>query len=86
MPESLDGHAGDVLDVDVQATGRELVTVSADQTAIRWDMTPAERPASGGPRQELHRLCAVAGRDLTPAEWARYLPDHRYAATCTDLQ
>lgn len=33
----------------------------------------------------LRAACTVAGRDLTRAEWNRYLPDRPYAATCTDL-
>ena len=31
------------------------------------------------------RACAVVGRDLTAQEWARYVPDRPYRATCSDL-
>ena len=38
-PEALTGHRGAVLDVEVDVTGRQLVSVSGDQTAISWDMS-----------------------------------------------
>jgi hypothetical protein len=28
------------------------------------------------------RACAIAGRNLTQAEWDRYLPDMPYEVTC----
>ncbi len=31
------------------------------------------------------RTCDVAGRDLTRAEWDRYLPDRPWEPTCSDL-
>ena len=89
MPEPLSGHAGDVLDVEVEAGGRALVTVAADQTAIRWNMGPDGGPGNrafpGRPDRWLREICAIVGRDLTRAEWERYLPDRPYAATCSDL-
>ena len=33
----------------------------------------------------LARACEVAGRDLTRAEWARYVPEEPYRPTCSDL-
>jgi WD40 repeat protein len=33
----------------------------------------------------LSEACAIAGRDLTTAEWDRYLPGREYQHTCTDL-
>jgi hypothetical protein len=29
------------------------------------------------------RICAVAGRNLTRAEWARYVPDVSYRRLCS---
>ena len=34
------------------------------------------------PSAWLEEACAVAGRDLTRAEWDRYLPDRPYERTC----
>jgi WD40 repeat protein len=88
-PEPLSGHRGDILDVEIAPTGRELITVAADLTAIRWDMdAAADRtgPAlTDEPEQWLRAVCAVVGRDLSAREWERFLPDRPYAATCTDL-
>lgn len=88
-PEALRGHRGAVLDVEVDVTGTRLLSVSGDGTAISWDM----RVESGGARASLPAAgadlfavaCAIAGRDLTPAEWTRYLPTRPPAETCTDL-
>jgi len=33
----------------------------------------------------LQTACDIAGRDLTRAEWDRYLPGREYRATCSDL-
>lgn len=37
------------------------------------------------PADWIGTACAVAGRDLSEAEWARYLPDRPWEQTCTDL-
>ncbi|WP_139173419.1 hypothetical protein [Geodermatophilus telluris] len=37
------------------------------------------------PSAWLRAACEVAARDLTRAEWDRYLPGRPYAATCTDV-
>ena len=34
----------------------------------------------------LARACQIAGRDLTPAEWHRYVPTRPYRATCSGLR
>jgi hypothetical protein len=67
--------------------------VSVDGTVISWDMRTegglsverAERPESADPAVWLEDACAVVGRDLSRAEWRRYLPDRPYRPTCTDL-
>jgi WD40 repeat protein len=51
-----------------------LLTGSASGLLVAWDMTPAHWA---------DRACALAGRDLTRAEWARWLPDQPYRRTCT---
>src|SRR5699024_6760732 len=45
----------------------------------------ADTPDPGDPADAgdpLTRACAAAGRNLTVAEWAIYLPDREYRATC----
>jgi DNA-binding SARP family transcriptional activator/WD40 repeat protein len=38
--ETLDGHDGDVVEAEIDRTGRRLVTVADDDTAIVWDVGP----------------------------------------------
>jgi hypothetical protein len=78
---------GGVVGAEVDASGRILVTVAEDRTAISWDMSPVVAPAPPSTDVEalLTRACGIVARDLTPTEWARYLPDRSYAPTCTDL-
>jgi WD40 repeat protein len=92
-PEELTGHRGGIVGAEVDATGRRLFTVALDRRVIVWDMS-----ASGGIREDrarrfpfmdtaeqLEEACAVVGRDLSPVEWRRYLPDEEYRPTCSDL-
>lgn len=86
--EALRGHSGDVVSVEVDATGRLLATVSTDHTAITWDMSAdgaRTRPAAADPEARLRAACAIAGRDLTPTEWHLALPDRPWQPACTDL-
>jgi WD40 repeat protein/DNA-binding SARP family transcriptional activator len=56
--------------------GRSLLAVFDDGTAHRWPITVSawERHA-----------CAVAGRNLTHEEWARFVSGRSYAKTCPSL-
>jgi DNA-binding beta-propeller fold protein YncE len=54
----------------------ELVVIGADGGGRRYPLDPDTWTA---------RACAVAGRDLTAQEWARYVPNRPYRATCSDL-
>jgi hypothetical protein len=89
-PEALTGHRGVITDVEVEATGRQLVSVGGDQTAISWDMgddaadSTAVLSADGA--DLLRAACAIVGRDFTSVEWNRYLPDRPFAPTCSDLR
>jgi hypothetical protein len=74
--------------VEVDAAGRLLATVSVDHTAITWDMiTDSPRAGQGpaDPEVRLEMACSIAGRDLTPVEWRRVLPDRPWRPTCSDL-
>jgi hypothetical protein len=86
--ERLPGHLGGVVSAEVDPSGWNLVTVAEDETVISWDMSPVGAPPviSTDTSVLLDRACAIVARDLTPAEWARYLPDRSYAPTCTDLR
>jgi hypothetical protein len=67
--------------------------VSVDGRVIVWDMraaggldaTRSLRPDSVPASVWLEDACAVVGRDFTPGEWRRYLPDRPFRPTCTDL-
>jgi hypothetical protein len=54
---------------------QEFVVLSGDRAGRRYPMEPSVW---------LDEACAVAGRDLTRAEWARYLPGRPWERTCTD--
>ncbi len=53
--------------------GDQLIALYADGSGIVWDVTVE--------RWQRH-ACAVANRDLTADEWARFLPDLPYDPTC----
>jgi hypothetical protein len=54
----------------------ELVVLGGDRTGRRYPLEPAVW---------LDEACAIVGRDLTAAEWDRYLPGRERTPTCTDL-
>ena len=53
--------------------GRVLFSSSADGALRRWDVDPDSWR---------EKACALAGRNFTQAEWAQYLPEMPYRATC----
>jgi hypothetical protein len=74
LPASVDrrqGHAYLVPDPH-----DEMVVFNDDRPGLRYPTDPAVW---------LREACAVAGRDLTLAEWDRYLPGREYRPTCSDL-
>ena len=54
--------------------GSRLYAVSTTGDGISFDMSPADWK---------RHACLVAGRDLTPAEWADALPERPYRAVCS---
>ena len=61
--QSLRGHTGDVVGLELAAAGEQLSSVSIDPSAIIWDMRPAGGRASGPPAD-------LPGPGLqTPAAW-----------------
>jgi hypothetical protein len=88
-PESLAGHSGAVVDVEVDPSGRSLFTQAVDHTVIRWDMGALGRADAAVPEASsrlLAHLCAVVARDFTSAEWRRLVPARPWQPTCTDLR
>jgi WD40 repeat protein len=51
----------------------ELVVLHGERPGRRYPLEP---------RVWLDEACAIAGRNLTRAEWQRYLPDRPYERTC----
>jgi hypothetical protein len=73
-PIRLDGHAGWVWAVVFTRDGEELVSGGADRNVRVW-------PTRAEPLAEA--ICAGKKRNLTPEEWAAYLPaDIAREATC----
>jgi WD40 repeat protein len=74
LPASPGGEAGYTKVVpDLE---HEIVAINAPHAALRYPTDPEEW---------LKAACAVVSRDLTRAEWDRYLPGREYGPTCTDL-
>jgi len=53
--------------------GSALVAVSDIGGAVAWSVDPAEWKA---------RACALAGRSLSRAEWAAFLPERAFSPAC----
>jgi WD40 repeat protein len=54
--------------------GRRVIVVYETGSGFVWDVDPALWKRHG---------CAVAGRDLTRAEWDQFLPDRDYRPVCS---
>jgi WD40 repeat protein/transcriptional regulator with XRE-family HTH domain len=70
----LTGHTGRVTSVTFSPDGTTLASGSADQTVRLWNIAYLVNVAP--------YLCASAGRSLTRAEWAQYVPGLAYQRIC----
>jgi WD40 repeat protein len=62
-----------ILVIAISPDGKTLASSSWDGTIRLWDMDPESWAA---------RVCQIAGRNLTQAEWELYLPGVPYEKTC----
>jgi DNA-binding SARP family transcriptional activator/WD40 repeat protein len=74
LPASVDGAEG--YGHLVPDPEDEIVVLNDQRVGLSYPVDPAVW---------LRDACAVAGRDLTRAEWDRYLPGQEYQTTCSDL-
>ena len=76
LQHTLTGHTGKVTHAAFNYDGTLLATTSDDRTARIWNMTFPSRIFLQ------KKACKIAGRNLTRAEWKKFLPGESYQGTC----
>ena len=85
----LTGHGPAANALAYAADARTLFSVGSDGAVLAWDLTggrglAAMVPANSAADGLVRSACAVAGRDLSRDEWARFLPGQNYRHVCPD--
>jgi len=80
LPVFRDGGGGLVFLAPVRGDRLALLPGARPGLAVREGEVYSLNPADW-----LARACAVADRDLTPAEWRTYIPERPYRETCSEL-
>ncbi len=70
---ALSSQTGDVSALAFVNHGSEIVAGASDGTVVTYNIDPGHLRAAA---------CAIADRNLTRTEWAQYLPNYPYNATC----
>ncbi len=80
------GHRGAVRSVAFSADGETFVSGGDDNAVILWSVSAIQLNEDVGDANNFAllqaRACQAAGRNLTQAEWAQYLPGTPYRKTC----
>jgi len=78
------GHNDSVLSVSLSADGKTLASGGDDNTVRLWDIASSFQLQSSADPWKV-RACRVANRNLTRAEWQKYMGNRPYRATCPEL-
>jgi WD40 repeat protein len=74
----IQAHRSSLNGADFAPDGEMLVTAGSDQTAVLWDLDEV----ASARQHPTDQACAIVGRGLDPAEWARLVPNLPFQETC----